>query len=141
MKSLLSIFVVLLLSFNCYSQQKVWILCTPGNQHISSADTTLQLVASLTTTSLFTSVTWTQPSTQKDDISGQGLGFLTNTSGVDTLKLHNLSVGVHVFTATGVSKDGMSGSYTDSVYVSAAPPRPVYYIIVSSDSSRKISSF
>src|SRR5579872_3658751 len=139
MKILLSVLVVLLLSSSSNAQSKVWILCTSGNQHITTADTTLQLVASLTSTALFGSLKWSQATTQQDDISNQGLGFLTNTSGVDTLKLHNLSIGVHVFTATGVSKDGMSGSYTDSVYVTAALAKPVYFITVYSDSTRKIS--
>ena len=128
-------------SFSVSAQSKAWILCTSGNAYITTADS-LKMTATLTAIpGLFSGIKWTQPATQQANITSQSTSYLTSVSGTTTLTIKNLPVGTYLFTATGSSADGASNSYTDTVFVTAAPLRAIYSITVYSDSTRKTTSF
>ena len=126
------------ISMSASAQIKAFCLAPNCPQTITTADS-VTILAQLTTSDGAKAITWLQPGGPAIKLPAATSTMNTALQLTSSFQLKNLPVGNYVFTATGVSVTGVTGSVTDSLTVIPAPRRIVYTITVYSDSTRAIT--
>lgn len=135
MKKIFSILIIALINLSASAQIKTFCLAPNCPQTITTADSAL-ILAQLTTSDGFKSIGWVKSSGPALTLPAATTTTNTVLQGTSSFQLKGLAVGVYVFTATGLSITGVTGSVTDTLTVIPAPRRIAYTITVYSDSSR-----
>ena len=129
------ILILTAVSMSASAQIKAFCLAPSCPQTVTTADS-VTILAQLTTSDGSKSITWLQTGGPAIKLPAATSTMNTNLQLTSSFQLKNLPAGNYVFTATGVSVTGVTGSVTDSLTVIPAPRRIAYTITVYSDSTR-----
>lgn len=134
MKKLL-IIILAFASLQASAQTKVFCLAPSCKQTITSIDSAT-IFAQLTTSDAYGFINWKQVSGPSIIIPPQTVTWQSGLQAISSFTVGNLPAGTYIFSATGGSAGGLTGSVLDTLQVNPPVRKIAYVLTVYSDSTR-----